>query len=326
MPETDKIKVYYLASGHIGIPLLRALLSSEKLELVGVASQLKTSKSTGPVRTSKSPLVQYCEKNGLEISRFTSVNTDEFYDSFTKSGARILIVASFGQLLKKTILELPEFGCLNIHASLLPKYRGASPIVAALLDGEKKTGVSFMQMEAGLDTGPVYRTVEMEISPDDNADTLEERLGVLAGENVESVVVDIVQNGLRPVPQPAECSTYAKKISKEDGHVNWEKSACDIANMVRAYTPWPSVRTQLPTRNDTSKTVKIVQAEAVEWSEESTPGQIVKSGREGITIACGQGALLIKRLVPEGKKEMAAGDYLLGYPIPKEHPYVYDLQ
>lgn len=322
MPETEKIRVYYLASGDIGIPLLKALLKSERLELAGVASQLKQSKSAGPIRTSKSPVVEYCEDNGVAIQRFPSVNTEEFYDSFRKSGAELLIVASYGQILKQTLLDLPKFGCLNVHASLLPKYRGASPIVAALLNGDAKTGISFMRMEAGLDTGPIYRTVELDIAPNDNAETLEERLGTLAGQEIDSVVEDITRHGLQPVPQPESGSTYAKKISKEDSWVNWERSNIDIVNMLRAYTPWPNVRTLMPLRNGMTKMVKITEVEAKENGEPAAPGTILEAGRGGILVACGKGALLIRRLTPEGKRNIDAGDYLLGFPLPNQSPCI----
>ncbi len=322
MPETEKIKVYYLASGNIGIPLLKALLKSERLELTGIASQLKESKSCGPVRTAKSRVVEWCEENGVAIDRFPSVNKEEFHDAFRKSGAELLIVASFGQILKPELLALPKYGCLNIHASLLPKYRGASPIVAALLNGDETTGVSFMRMEAGLDTGPVYRVVTLKIEPDDNAKTLEERLGVLAGENIESVVEDITRHGLQPVPQAEGASSYAKKICKEDSWVKWERSATEIANMLRAYNPWPCVRTVLPLRNGKSKVVKITNATALCDVSSDVPGRILEAGHDGILVACGKGALLIKSLTPEGKKDLEAEKYILGYPLPKENPCI----
>ena len=197
----NKVKVYFLGSGDISIPIMEALRKAPGLELTGVASQKKESKGAGPVRTIKSPLVKHCEKCGIPIERYPSVNKEEFHNVLRERGVELLVVASYGQILKPELLALPKYGCLNVHASLLPKYRGASPIVASLLNGDRVTGVSFMQMEAGLDTGPIYRMCELEILPDDNADTLEERLGKLAGESIEEVILEIVRQGLKPVPQ-----------------------------------------------------------------------------------------------------------------------------
>ena len=326
MPETEKIRVYYLASGDIGIPLLQALMKSERLELAGLASQFKTSKGPGPVRTVKSPVVRHCEKIGKEIARFESVNTEEFHESFRQSGAELLIVASYGQILKPALLELPKFGCLNIHASLLPKYRGAAPIIAALLNGDEKTGISFMRMEAGLDTGPIYRVAELDIKPNDNAETLEERLGVLAGKEIDSVVVDITRHGLQPVPQPAEGVSYAKKVCKDDGWVKWERSAVEIVNMLRAYNPWPCVRTVLPLKNGTQKVVTITEATAMSDDGSNVPGKILSTGRDGILVACGKGALMLNRITPVGKKNMDAGDFYRGNPFPSDNPYISYLQ
>ena len=315
----DKVKIYYLGSGPISIPVMHALMDAANLDLVGIGSQQKRDKGMGPVRTKKSPLVCHCEKNGIPVERFSSVNTEEFHWILRERGVDMLVVASFGQILKPDLLALPKYGCLNVHASLLPKYRGASPIVAALLNGESVTGVSFMQMEAGLDTGPVYRMCELAVRPKDNAEILEERLGVLAGECIEEVILDIVRKGLKPVPQSAEGSTYARKISKEDGMVRWEKSAREICDMIRAYTPWPSVRTILPTKDGKGKVVKILEAVALADDDKAQAGAILKAGKEGITIQCGKGRLCLLKVLPEGRKEMSARDYLLGSPIPQEY-------
>lgn len=318
MSENQKVKIYYLASGNISIPILKWIMSSDDLELCGIGSQLKASKGTGPKRTVQGPIVTYCEANNIPVSRFVSVNTDEFHELMLSLGVELLVVASFGQILKEKLLYLPKYGCLNVHASLLPKYRGASPIVASLLNGDSKTGVTFMQMEKGLDTGPIYRMEELEILPSDNSDTLEERLGELAGQHISEVIVDIARNGLKPTPQPDEGSCYAPKINKEDGIANWhEQTARHLECMVRAYSPWPSVKAYLPTKNGKPKMVKITEASAIEtYSTGAEPGDILAFGKCGIVIACREGALRITRVTPEGKKDMPAKDYLLGTPIP----------
>ena len=327
----SKVKIYYLASGHISIPILHALMKAPGLELMGVASQRKEPKVSGPVRTKKSPLVIHCEEKGISIERYQSVNSEEFHSVLRERGVELLVVASFGQILKPELLALPRFGCLNVHASLLPKYRGASPIVASLLNGDRVTGVSFMQMEAGLDTGPVYRMCELEILPDDNADTLEERLGVLAGESIESVILDIAHHGLKPVPQCSEGCSYAKKICKEDGKLCWCRSAEEICNMLRAYTPWPCVSTTFPAKDGVETMVKITRVEPLPDEQDALPGTILETrtvsepdekGKlvkiKGIVVKCGKGRLLLKKILPNGRKEMDAWAYFVGMRIPQE--------
>ena len=325
MPAEEKVKVYYLASGHIGIPILKALLESKRLDIAGIGSQKRAARENAPVRSSVSPLMKYCIDNGLQVDGLAKVNTEEFRGMLRDKGVELLVVASFGQILRPELLAIPRFGCLNVHASLLPKYRGASPIVAAIYNGDSRTGVSFMEMEEGLDTGGVYRTAELEIAADDNAATLEEKLGILAGRNIEDVIVDIARHGLKPVPQRAEGASYARKISKEDSWVRWERGAVEIANMVRAYADWPSTRILLPARDGGRRMAKIIKADPVESEcPDAAPGTILRADKSGIAVACGKGALLIARLLPEGKKEMDAGDYLRGYPIPPEHPFMYE--
>ena len=327
----NKVKVYFLGSGDISIPIMEALRKAPGLELTGVASQKKESKGAGPVRTIKSPLVKHCEKCGIPIERYPSVNKEEFHNVLRERGVELLVVASYGQILKPELLALPKYGCLNVHASLLPKYRGASPIVASLLNGDRVTGVSFMQMEAGLDTGPVYRMSELEILPDDNADKLEMRLGELAGESIEEVILEIARHGLKPVPQCSEGSTYAKKICKEDGRLCWSKSAEEICNMVRAYSTWPCVSTTFPTKDGTGATVKITRAEALSDDQDAAPGTILETktvteidenGKpvkiKGIVVKCGKGRLFLKKILPNGRKEMDAWAYFPGMRIPQE--------
>ena len=232
----------------------------------------------------------------------------------------LLVVVSYGQILRPELLATTPYGCLNVHASLLPKYRGAAPIVAALAGGESRTGVSFMKMDAGLDTGPVYRTISLDILSSDTACTLEERLGILAGESIGQCIYDIVRNGLPAIPQSSGESVYAKKITKKDGRANWCEPAALLERKVRAYQPWPSLQTILPLRNGKSRMVKITEAVVVaEKPASAKPGEILAFGKDGILIACGEGALRVRRLTPEGKREMSASDYLLGSPIPPDH-------
>jgi len=318
---SDKVcKIYFLGSGPIAIPILESLRVASEVELVGIGTQEKPPKTVdGHARGSHTAVASYCGKNGIDIERFASVNTEQFRAHLRERGVEMLVVCSFGQILKKELLELPAYGCLNIHASLLPKYRGASPIAASLLHGDPETGISFMRMEAGLDTGPLYRSYALPILQTDVSDTLEQRLGELAGSRAAQVIAEIVRDGLEPVPQDESCACYCGRIRKEDGLACWEKSAEELANMVRAFMPWPGVRAFVPARNG-FKMLKLTDAVPLaDCPEDARPGEILRFGRDGITVACRKGALWIRRVIPEGKKEMEARDYLLGNPIPGEH-------
>ncbi len=318
---SDKVKIYYLGSGHISIPILDRLMASDLVELCGVGSQKKEPRiQNGAARTAISPLAKYCRNKGWDIELYSSVNSEEFRSMLRERHVELLVVVSYGQILRPELLATTPYGCLNVHASLLPKYRGAAPIVAALAGGETCTGVTFMKMDAGLDTGPVYRTVCLDIHPSDTACTLEERLGILAGESIGQCIHDIARKGLPANPQPSGNSCYAKKITKRDGRANWCESATLLERKVRAYQPWPSLQTILPLRNGKSRMVKITEAVVVaEKPASAKPGEILAFGKDGILIACGEGALRVRRLTPEGKRDMSASDYLLGSPIPPDH-------
>jgi len=228
----------------------------------------------------------------------------------------LLIVVAFGQLLRPALLGLPKFGCLNVHASLLPKYRGACPIASALLNGDSETGVCFMKMDKGLDTGPVYSMLKTRIDPLENAGQLEERLGRLAAEKIGDVCYQICRQGVQPEPQPAGFESKVGKVCKDDGAVDWGQSALRISRMVRAYTPWPRVHTVIITQRGEKK-IQIVDAVPIDgnFGEQVLPGQILPMRRDILAVACGEGFLKILRLIPEGRKEMGADEFLRGNPI-----------
>ena len=323
----NPVKVYFLGSGAISIPILDGLLRSEEVKVVGVGSQCKVQKDASkPIRTMTTPLIKHCAEIGLEVDKLATVNNEAYHQRFKDSGAEILVVASFGQILKPALLALPQFGCLNVHASLLPKYRGAAPVIAAVLNGDAVTGVTFMEMEAGLDTGGCYEMLELEIGKEETASELEMRLGNLAGQNIGRVIWDVVRNGKKPTPQSSEGVSYVGKVKKEDGFVKWDCTAERIVNMLSAYASWPCVFAKIPARNGKIKVIKITKAKSIELNcRGSHPGDILAFGKEGILVACREGALRIEELIPIGGKGlMTASDYLRGSPIPPDCPRMCD--
>jgi len=315
MPENTPVRLYYLASGKLGIPIFDALRTDPKVSLLGVGSQPDRAAGRKQLMVA-TPVASHAEQHGVRVDRVNSVNTPEFLDQLRALTIELLVVASFGQLLKPDLLSIPQLGCLNVHASLLPRFRGASPINMAILRGDDKTGVSFMRMEAGLDTGPVYCQYELPILEHDNADSLEQRLGELAADHIGDVIWRIARAGLQPLPQLDIAATYARKIKKHDGAIRWALPARQLLRMILAYSPWPRVAAVVPGGKG-PKRIQITDAAVVDGvMPVMRPGTVLAQGRDGLLVACGQNALRIQRIIPEGRPEMKADDFLRGNPIP----------
>jgi len=317
MPDNKPIRIYYLASGRLGIPILDSLRQDHRLILTGVGSQ--PDKPAGRRQQHvPTPLAAHGDSLGLAVDRIPSVNTTDFLEKMHRLQVEMIVVASFGQLLKPALLTLPAFGCLNVHASLLPRFRGASPVTMAILHGDQKTGVSFMDMEAGLDTGGIYHQASLLIRPDENAEQLEQRLGALAAEQIGSVIWNIARAGLTPTPQPAEGVCLARKIKKQAGAISWKNSARLIERMVRAYTPWPRISALAPIGKGNLKRLQVTEATALDLTpgQNTSPGEILAQGRDGLLVACGEGLLVIRRVIPEGRTEMPVADFLRGNFLP----------
>lgn len=315
MSDNQSVKVYFLGSGRLGTAVLTALSQDSRVELCGIGSQ--PDRPVGRKKTiTPTVFASHALAMGYEVDRLESVNSEEFLEKLRSLGVEILLVVAFGQLLKAPLLALPMFGCLNVHASLLPKYRGACPINAAILNGDRETGVAFMAMNKGLDTGPVYQIERLEISPEENAEELEARLGQLAAAHIGEVCWKVAREGLQATPQPETKEPNVRKISKSDGLVDWQDSAERLARKVRAYFPWPKVFTAVPGPNGTRRNLQIVRAEAVSAGTLSgVPGTILPGEAGSLRVACGDGVLVIHRVVPEGKREMDADAFLRGNPL-----------
>ena len=217
----------------------------------------------------------------------------------------IIVVAAYGQILPESILAIPPLGCINIHASLLPKYRGAAPIERCILEGEEKTGVTTMYMAKGLDTGDMIEQLETKILPTDTGETLTNRLAEMGGQLILSTMEKLSAGTAVRTPQKEEESSYAKMLDKSVGCMDFHKTAAELERAVRALDPWPSAFTRIDGKN-----VKIYGAEVTE--ETGTPGTIIDVTKKSFTIACGEGALRILRLQPEGKKPMDTAAFLNG--------------
>jgi len=264
-----------------------------------------------------SPVKTLALKLGLPVRQPARARDDAFIAELRELSPDLIVVVAYGQILPPAILELPRHGCLNVHTSLLPKYRGAAPIQWAIAGGDTETGVTIMKMDAGLDTGPILSQRRTPIGPDDDSATLHDRLAQLGAELLVQTIPDYVAGCIRPVPQPAEGASYAAKIKKEDGHIDWTRPAQSIRNRLRAFTPWPGAFTFFPGQSSGGRTtapaglIKLWKAEVVGIS--GGAGKILAADKTGILVACGQNALRILELQREGGRRMSAAEFLAGH-------------
>ncbi|MDT8389668.1 MAG: methionyl-tRNA formyltransferase [Lentisphaeria bacterium] len=304
-------KVYFLGSGELGIPALRAIHESPDVTLVGVGTQ--PDRPSGRHRHLHStPLGAAAVALGLCPDKPVSVNAADFIARLSDMSPDVLLVVSYGQILRSPVLALPACGCVNVHASLLPRHRGASPIQAAILAGDTETGVTFMRMDEGLDTGGVYTRVTRPLDGTETTLTLEKDLAELAGEHIVGVIQSVVTGNMKPVPQDDSLATLAKKIKKSQGEIMWTRTAGKLECQVRAFTPWPHAWFYIPAKKG-RKRIHIIAASVEAGNHGAhTPGEVVQADQHGWIIACGGDRLRILRVVPEGRPEMSAEEFLRG--------------
>lgn len=309
-----KIRVYFLGSGKIAVPILKDLVASEIFELVGIGTQVDH-----PAGRKKhlhpTPVGEYAANAGLKVDKIPSVNSAEFLDYCSSLKPDFVLVVSFGQILKQPLLDLPPHGCVNIHASLLPLYRGASPIVASIINRDKTTGVTFMKMDKGLDTGKIYRKFELPLNGSERADHLEITLGELAATHLADTLYGVFHDTISGKSQDDSQATLTKKIKKEDGHINWMDSATCIEAKVRGYYPWPGAIFNL-NNNGHETSMHITEAVSLDCPD-VRPGEILEADKKGWVIACGYGALKLEKVIPQGKKEMSGAAFINGHHLQK---------
>ena len=252
-----------------------------------------------------SPVKIVAEEAGIQVYQPEKLRDEENVTLIRELDPEIIIVAAYGQILPESILSIPKLGCVNIHASLLPKYRGAAPIERSILDGELKTGITTMYMAKGLDTGDILEQAEVDILPTDTGESLTDKLAELGAELIISTMDKLQQGTVTPVPQDESAATYAAKLDKNMGLLDFSLPAQEVERTIRALTPWPGTFTYLD-----GKKLKILSADVTEASGE--PGEFTEVTKKSITVACGSNGLKIKTLQPEGKKPMDTAAFLNG--------------
>lgn len=281
-------------------------LHSEEYPILGVFAQ--PDKPVGRGRKMQSPPVaQFAKDHSLPLFQPTSVKGDDVLEQIEALQPDFIVVAAYGKLLPERLLQAAKIDCINVHASLLPKYRGAAPINYCLLDGEDKTGVAIMSMVPALDAGPVYSDKEILIADEDDAVTLTQKLSVLGAEALIEALPKIATGELTSQPQDENKVTFARKLSKEMSDIDWQKSAREIFNQVRALKPWPIAQTHVH-----GARVRVFDTQALETTSDGKPGEIVHISKLGLTIATGKGDLMIAEAQVDGKKRMPASDVANG--------------
>jgi methionyl-tRNA formyltransferase len=303
------MKIVFMGTPEFSVPGLEMLIHSDH-RVLAVVTQPDRPKGRG-LKLEPSPVKQVALEHNLEALQPEKIVAPEFLARLRGLAPDLIVVIAFGQILKKDILTLPPLGCLNVHASLLPRFRGAAPIAWAILNGESETGITTMQMEEGLDTGPILMQKSIAIAPDETGGTLHDRLAKLGAEILNETLSGLEKGSLTPKPQDASNATFAPLLKKEQGRIDWSKSAQELERQVRAFDPWPG---SFFVWQD--QTIKVWKAKVV--SGTGKPGEVLAADKEGITVACKAGALRITELQPPGKRRMSAAEFLRGHRILKE--------
>jgi methionyl-tRNA formyltransferase len=301
-----KLKIVFMGTPDFAVPSLKALKSAG-YEIPLVITQPDRPAGRGK-KITPPPVKVVAESLKVPVYQPEKVKgNEELIKTLKEISPDLIVVAAYGKILPDEILNLPSFGCINVHASLLPEYRGASPIQSVLLDGKEETGVTIMKISPELDAGDIISQRKVKIEESDNAQTLHDKLAKVGAELLIETIPDYVSGKITPVPQDHSKATYCKPITKEMGRIDWKLPAKKIFNMVRAFTPWPSAYAEFK-----GKRVKITEAEPVNL--QGNPGEVVKADRE-LVVATGEGALKIKRLRPEGRKEITGEEFIRGYRV-----------
>lgn len=302
------MKVVFMGTPDFSVATLEKIVEAGH-EVLAVVTQPDRPKGRG-----KAVLYTPVKEKALELSlpvyQPTKVRDEEFVEVLRQLNPDVIVVVAFGQLLPKSILDLPKYGCINIHASLLPKYRGAAPIEWSIIDGEKETGVTIMYMAEGLDTGDMILKGVIPIEKDDTGGSLRSKLSILGGNLLVEALKQLEDGTAHREVQDDSLSNYAVKLEKSLGHIDFSKSAEEIERLIRGLNPWPSAYTSLD-----GKTLKIWNANVIDENSDGYNGEIIEVTKDSIVVKTGKGALALKELQLEGKKRMTVEAFLRGYTV-----------
>ena len=304
------MKILFMGTPDFALFSLKSLVEYSKnsdISICGVITQPDKPKGRGYALLPP-PVKEYALSVGLDVYQPSTLKGEEFEQLLCELSPDLIIVVAYGKILPKNVIDYPKYGCINVHGSLLPEYRGAAPMQRAIIDGKEKTGITIMYMAEGLDTGDMLLTREILIDENDNFENIHDKLGILGAQMLQEII-PMLQNGTAVrIPQDDGLSTYAKKISKEDCLIDFSKSAKEIHDQIRGLSPIPLSFTHLPN----GKILKVISSKITDRSTVHANVGTVLSLDDGIEIACGVGSISLTRILPEGKSRMAAADFIRG--------------
>lgn len=311
------MRIIFIGTGEIGLPSLRALLSAPEHHLVGVVTQ--PDKPVGrDQRLTAPPIKTGLADRSIPIFQPARIRHEEAVAQLRALAPDVMVVMAYGQILPKSVLEIPRVACLNLHASLLPQYRGAAPIQAAIAAGDSETGITVIYMDEGLDTGDMLLQKKLVISPNETGGSLHDRLAELAPEALRGAL-ELLASGSAPrIPQPAAEATHAPKLTREHGKIDWADPAELIERKVRAYDPWPGTFTELGDATGKTRHLKIFRS-SVSDQELGAPGTLARPNDAEILVATGRGSIRLEEVQLEGKRRMSAHDFFRGFSSPSLH-------
>ncbi len=301
------MRIVFMGTPDFAVGSLQALCESGKHEILAVVTQPDRPKGRGN-KLLQTPVKEYALAQGLTVYQPQKVKTPEFVELLHELQPELIVVAAFGQFLSKEILELPKYGCINVHASLLPKYRGAAPIQYAIIKGEKESGVTIMQMDIGMDTGAMLDKVVVPIAENTTMGELHDALREQGAALLLEVIDKIAAGTAVAEPQDNEQATYATLLDRSMEHIDWSKTAQEVHNLIRGFNPAPSTFTKLPN----GKSLKIWGSKMTDKSSAAAAGTVIETGKHIFFVACGEGVLEIIEVQPESKKRMPAQVFLNG--------------
>ena len=300
MPQ---LRLVFMGTPEFACPTLQKLIERNE-QIVAVVSQPDRPKGRGQ-QLAAPPVKLLAERHGIPVLQPLKVRAPEFIDTLRELAPDLIVVIAFGQILPKALLDIPRHGCINVHASLLPRYRGAAPINWCIINGERETGITTMQMDVGLDTGDMLVKKAIPIDPEENSSSLHDRLAVLGADALAETLDLLVAGKLVPEKQDDALTCYAPMMKKETGLIDWSREPLAVKNLVRGVTPWPGAYSNMD-----GKTVKIFRVSI--GSAADTPGTVLRADRQGLEVACGSGSLLLDELQLEGRKRLPAAEFLSG--------------
>ena len=302
------MRIVFMGTPDFAVPTLQALIDSEH-KVIGVVTQPDKPRGRSD-KLIASPVKEKALTANIPVFQPNQVKDEAFLHILRELNPDVIVVVAFGQILPREVLELPQYGCMNVHASLLPKLRGAAPIQWSVIDGDEESGVTIMQMDEGLDTGDILLVERCRLSPKETGGSLFDKLSLLGGPLILQALEQAENGGLSPVPQKEEEHTYAKMLNKALGKMNFTKSAVELERLIRGLNPWPSAYTYID-----GKMLKIWAAEVTKGQTGAEPGTVIQADKQSFTVQTGEGGLQILSLQLEGKKRMDTEAFLRGFHV-----------